>query len=159
VAIVTGGSGGIGRATIDRLASRGYAVVVNYLHDQRAAEATVDAVAGRIDSTPVAETGLEEFDALYRINTRATLIVDREAARLVRNGGAIVNLSSSAAGSALSAHGVYVASRAATDVLTRALAVELGARDITVNAVSLAAGGPCLPERVADAGERQPRRA
>ena len=44
VAIVTGGSRGIGRATIDRLASCGYAVVVNYLHDQRAAEATVDAV-------------------------------------------------------------------------------------------------------------------
>jgi 3-oxoacyl-[acyl-carrier protein] reductase len=110
----------------------------------------VHAVAGRIDPAPVAETGLDEFDALYRINTRATLIVDREAARLVRNGGAIVNLSSSAAGSALPAHGVYAASRAATDVLTRALAVELGARDITVNAVSLAAGGPCLPGRIAD---------
>ena len=191
VAIVTGGSRGIGRATIIRLASRGYAVVVNYLHDQQAAEATVDAVlagrgaavavradaaddldvqrlfaetvaafggvdvvvhavTGRIDPTPVAETGLDEFDALYRINTRATLIVDQEAARLVRSGGAIVNLSSSVAGSALPAHGIYVASKAATDVLTRALAVELGTRDITVNAVSLAAGGPCLPERIAD---------
>src|ERR1700751_1799739 len=44
VAIVTGGSRGVGRATIRRLAARGYAVVVNYLHDQRAAESTVEAI-------------------------------------------------------------------------------------------------------------------
>jgi 3-oxoacyl-[acyl-carrier protein] reductase len=44
VAIVTGGSRGMGRETIHRLATLGYAVVVNYLHDQRAAESTVDAV-------------------------------------------------------------------------------------------------------------------
>jgi 3-oxoacyl-[acyl-carrier protein] reductase len=34
VAIVTGGSRGVGRATIGLLAARDYAVVVNYLHDQ-----------------------------------------------------------------------------------------------------------------------------
>jgi len=37
VAIVTGGSRGVGRTTTGRLAARGYAVVVNYLHDQQAA--------------------------------------------------------------------------------------------------------------------------
>ena len=35
VAIVTGGSRGVGRATIGLLAARDYEVVVNYLHDQR----------------------------------------------------------------------------------------------------------------------------
>jgi 3-oxoacyl-[acyl-carrier protein] reductase len=165
VAIVTGGSRGTGRATIDRLASCGYAVVVNYLHDQRAAEATVDAVlALRGAAVAVRADAADDLDvqrlfveaiAVFggvdvvvhavaaRIDTRATLIVDREAARRVRNGGAIVNLLSSA-------HGVDADARAASDVLTRALAVELGARDITVNAVSLAAGGPCLPELIAD---------
>ena len=44
VAIVTGGSRGVGRVIVRSLASRGHAVVVNYLHDQRTAEATVDAV-------------------------------------------------------------------------------------------------------------------
>jgi 3-oxoacyl-[acyl-carrier protein] reductase len=44
VAIVTGGSRGVGRATIRLLAARGYAVVVNYLHNQRAAESTVEAI-------------------------------------------------------------------------------------------------------------------
>ena len=191
VAIVTGGSRGVGRAAIRLLAARGYSVVVNYLHDRRAAESTVeailagnsDAVAVRADvaddldvqrlfaetiaafggidvvvhavgspvtATPVAEVDLEELDALVRINTRATFIVNREAARHLRNGGAIVNLTSSANGSSLTTYGLYAATKAATDVLTRALALELRERDITVNAVSLEVDMPCAPNRVAD---------
>ena len=191
VAIVTGGSRGVGRAAISRLAASGYAVVVNYLHDQRAAESAVEAilagngdavavradvaddldverlfaetaaafggidvvvhtVGGRITATPLAEADLDEFDALVRISTRATFIVNREAARHVRNGGAIVNLSSSAEGPSLMTHGLYAAIKAATDVLTRALALELRERHITVNAVSLEVHRPCAPDRVAD---------
>lgn len=41
VAIVTGGSRGIGRAVVDLLSSFGAAVVVNYLRDEQAATATV----------------------------------------------------------------------------------------------------------------------
>ena len=191
VAIVTGGSRGVGGATVRRLAARGYAVVVNYLHDQRAAELTVEAIlagnsdalavradvaddldvqrlfaetiaafdgidvvvhaAGRrITAAPVTEAGLDEFDALMRINARATFVVNREAARRLRNGGAIVNLSSSAEDSSLRTHGLYAATKAITDALTRALALELRERNITVNAVSLAADKPCAPNRVAD---------
>jgi 3-oxoacyl-[acyl-carrier protein] reductase len=191
VAIVTGGSRGVGRATVRLLAARGYAVVVNYLHDRRAAESTVeailaghsDAVAIRADvaddldvqrlfaetiavfggidvvvhavgrpiiAAPVAEVDLEELDALVRINTRATFIVNREAARHLRNGGAIVNLTSPADSSSLPGYGLYAATKAATDALTRALALELRERDITVNAVSLEIGTPCAPNRVAD---------
>jgi 3-oxoacyl-[acyl-carrier protein] reductase len=191
VAIVTGGSRGAGRATIRVLAAQGYAVVVNYLHDRRAAESAVEAILGghseavtiRADvadeldvqrlfaetiavfggvdavvhtlgspvaATPVAEFDLDVFDALVRINTRAAFIVSREAARRLRNGGAIVNLTSSAGDSSLPAYGLYVAAKAATEVLTRALALELRGRDITVNAVSLDVGTPCAPARVAD---------
>lgn len=191
VAIVTGGSRGVGQATIHHLASRGYAVVVNYLHDQRAAESTVEAIlansgnavavradiaddldvqrlfaetiaafggidvvvhaaGSRITASSVTEVDVDEFDALVRINTRATLVVNQEAARHLRTGGAIVNLSSSAEGSSLRTHGVYAATRAATDVLTRALALELHERDITVNAVSLEVDRPCAPDQVAD---------
>jgi len=191
VAIVTGGSRGVGRAAISRLAASGYAVVVNYLHDQRAAESAVEAilagngdavavradvaddldverlfaetaaafggidvvvhtVGGRITATPLAEADLDEFDALVRISTRATFIVNREAARHVRNGGAIVNLSSSAEDPSLMTHGLCAAIKAATDVLTRAFALELRERHITVNAVSLEVHRPCAPDRVAD---------
>lgn len=191
VAIVTGGSRGVGRAAIRVLAARGYAVVVNYLHDQRAAESAVEAIlasngdavairadiaddldvnrlfaetiaafggvdvvvhaAGRrITASGVTEVGLDEFDALVLINTRATFVVNREAARHLRCGGAIVNLSSSAGGSALRSHGVYAATMAPADVLTRALALELRERNITVNAVSVEVGMPCAPDQVAD---------
>ena len=191
VAIVTGGSRGVGRAATRLLAARGYAVVVNYLHDQGAAESTVDAILtdkgaavavradvaddldvqrlfaetiaafGGIDvvvhavgspvtTAPVAEVDLDVFDALVRINTRATFIVNREAARHLRNGGAIVNLTSPADSLALTAYSLYAATKAATQVLTRALALELRERDITVNAVSLGVDMPCAPNGVAD---------
>ena len=191
VAVVTGGSRGVGQATIRCLVARGYAVVVNYLHDQHAAESAVEAilesngnavairadiaddldvkrlfaetiaafggidvvvhaVGSRITASPVTEADVDEFDGLVRINTRATFVVNREAARHVRNGGAIINLSSSAVGSSLRTYGLCAATKAATDVLTRALALELCERGITVNAVSLEVGGPCAPDRVAD---------
>jgi len=191
VAIVTGGSRGIGQATARRLAAGGYAVAVNYLHDQRAAELTVEAIlaghgdamavradaaddldvqrlfaetmtafggvdvvvhtAGRhLAATPVTEVSLDEFDALVRLNVRAAFLVNREAARHVRNGGAIVNLSGSAEDSSLRAYGLYAATAATANVLTRALALELRGRDITVNAVSPEVHRPCAPNRVAD---------
>ena len=191
VAFVTGGSRGVGRATVRLLAVRGYAVVVNYLHRQRAAESTVEAIlanngdavairadiadnldvqrlfaetiaafggidvvvhaaGSRLAAAPVTEVDLDEFDALVRINTRATFVVNREAARHLRNGGAIVNLSSSAGASSLGTHGLYAATKAPADVLTRALALELRERNITVNAVSLEAGRPYPPNQVAD---------
>src|SRR5690349_5969664 len=184
VAIVTGGSRGVGRATVCRLTASGYAAVVNYLHDQHAAESTVEAILadagvavavradvaddldvqrlfaettaafGGIDvvvhavgspvaTARVAEADLDAFDALVRISTRATFIVNREAARHLRNGGAIVNVTSSAGDLARTAHRLYTAARAFTDVLTRALAIELRERDITVNAVWTEADTPC----------------
>jgi 3-oxoacyl-[acyl-carrier protein] reductase len=188
VAVVTGGSRGVGRAAIRLLAARGYAVVVNYLHDQRAAESTVeailtdnsDAVAVRADVTddldvqrlfaetiaafggidvvvhaagsPVTTAPMAEvdLDALVRINTRATFLVNREAARHLRNGGAIVNLTSPADSLARSAYGLCTATKSATDVLTRGLAIELRERDITVNAVCIEVDTSCAPNRVAD---------
>jgi 3-oxoacyl-[acyl-carrier protein] reductase len=161
VAIVTGGSRGAGLATVRRLVSCGYAVVVNYLHDQRAAEATVEAVlvgngaavairadvADDVDVTRLFDEAIEAFGGVdvvvHTVGSRTgpapTLIVNREAARRLRTGGAIVNLTSSAA-----------ATTAATEVLIRMLALELRERDITVNGVALAVDGPCAPNRIAD---------
>ena len=191
VAIVTGGSRCVGGVTARRLGAQDYAVVVNYLHDQRAAELTVEAildghgdamavradaaddldvqrlfaetiaafggidvvvhtVGGHLTATSVTKADPDEFDALVRLNTRATFVVNREAARHLRSGGAIVNLSSSAEGPSLRTHGLYAATRAMTNMLTQAFALELRERDITVNAVSPAVHGPCLPDRVAD---------
>ena len=191
VAIVTGGSRGVGRETIDRLASVGYAVVVNYVHDQRTAESTVEAVLaargtavairadvadeldverlfaqtietfgavdavvhavrGHVTAASLTEVALDEFDALCRTSLRATFIVNRIAARHVRNGGAIVNLSSSVGASALPSYGAYGTTTAGIDALIRMLALDLRERDITVNGVALDVGKPCAPGRAAD---------
>jgi 3-oxoacyl-[acyl-carrier protein] reductase len=192
VAIVTGGSRGVGRATICQLAASGYAAVVNYFHDQRAAESTVEAILadegvavavradvaddldvqrlfaettaafGGIDvvvhavgspvaTARVAEVDVDAFDELVRISMRATFIVNREAARQLRNGGAIVNVTSSADDLTRTAYRLYTAARASTDMLTRALAIELRERGITVNAVCTGADTPCAPSQVAGA--------
>jgi 3-oxoacyl-[acyl-carrier protein] reductase len=190
VAIVTGGSRGIGLATVRLLARLGYAVVVGYVHDQRNAESAVDAVLagngtavavradvgddldvdrlfaetaaalgpvdaivhtvrGRVTPTAVAATSLDVFDTLWMTSTRATFIVNRAAAREVRNGGAIVNLSGSVANSALPAYGAYAANAAAVRTLVRVLAVELRERDVTVNGVSFGIDRPTQPGRIA----------
>ena len=171
VAIVTGGSRGAGLATACRLATTGFAVVVDYLHDQRAAEAVVESIlAGRGDAVAVRADVADDLDvtrlfaesisafggvdvvvhAAGSRMTAAAIVVSREAARRVRDHGAIVNLSRSAEGSSRPAHGLSAATEAITDVLTRTLAVELRERNITVNAVSLDVGRPCVPERIAD---------
>jgi 3-oxoacyl-[acyl-carrier protein] reductase len=113
-------------------------------------DAVIHAVRGPVTATPLAEVNLGEFHALCRINIRAAFIVNREAARHVRNGGAIVNLSTSAERLSPPTYGLYTATKAATNAFTRALALELRGRDITVNAVSLDLDMPCAPNRVAD---------
>jgi 3-oxoacyl-[acyl-carrier protein] reductase len=191
VAIVTGGSCGTGLAAAHRLAASGYAVVVSYLHRQRAADSAVeailaahgDAVAVRADvaddldvqrlfaetiaafggvdvvvhtagrrnnAAPLTALGLDEFDTMTRVNARATFIVNREAARHLRNGGAIVNLSCSLDGQDLRTHGACAVTSAPVDVLTRAFAMELRERNITVNAVAPEARRPADSGRVAD---------
>ena len=54
VAIVAGGSRGAGLATVGRLAASGFAVVVNYLHDQRAAESAVESILADLVADVVA---------------------------------------------------------------------------------------------------------
>ncbi|MFF1419209.1 glucose 1-dehydrogenase [Streptomyces sp. NPDC058280] len=83
----------------------------------------------------IAETTDEDFDVMFRTNTRATFTALREAAIRVRDGGRIVVVSSGAAVTQRPGSGVYGASKAAGDVLVRTLAHELGPRRITVNSV------------------------
>ena len=110
VAIVTGGSRGVGRATARRLAAAGFAVVVNYLHDQPAAAATVEAmltghgdiiavradVADRLDVQRLFAETIAEFgrvDAVvHAVRSQCADVVIREAARHLRDGGLIVSL-------------------------------------------------------------------
>ena len=67
----------------------------------------------------------------------------REGAKRVRDGGRIINFSTSIIGNYLPTYGVYAATKAAVEAMTHILAKELGSRKVTVNAV---APGPVATE-------------
>ncbi|MCI2423008.1 SDR family oxidoreductase [Saccharopolyspora sp. K220] len=176
VALVTGGTGGIGNAVVERLVADGFAVAVHYSGNKDKAEAIVadmterggqviavrgdvadendmntvfDAVesafggidvvvntAGIMILSPIAELSLDDLDRMHRTNIRGTFVVSQQAARRVREGGAIVNFSTSVTRTQLPTYGAYVASKAAVEGMTLILARELRGKDITVNAVA-----------------------
>jgi 3-oxoacyl-[acyl-carrier protein] reductase len=93
-------------------------------------------VAGVMRLSPLTELDLDEFDRMHRTNLRGTFVVDQQAAKRLRPGGAIVNLSSSVVKLALPTYTAYAATKGAVDAITMILAKELRGRDITVNTVA-----------------------
>ena len=176
VAIVTGGSRGIGRAIAERLAADGQQVVIVYAGNRAEADKTVTAIeaaggtavviqadvadetavraafdlaeqryggidvlvhaAGIMLLSPLAELKLDDLDRMHRTNIRGTFVVDAEATRRIRAGGAIINFSTSVTRLSLPTYAAYAASKAAVEAISPILAKELRGRDITVNAVA-----------------------
>lgn len=92
--------------------------------------------AGIMQLSPLAAAGDAHIDRQIAINLKGTLNTLREAARRMRDGGRIVNLSSSVAALKFESYGVYAATKGAVEVLTGILAKEMRGRAITVNAVA-----------------------
>ncbi len=139
VAVVTGGSRGIGRAIALALARDGASVVVHYLRRRDAAEevvATIEAAGGKA----VAERGdmgrVGDVRRLFAVNVKGVFFAMQEAARRLEDGGRIIVISSGitllgGAGGAL-----YGGTKGAVEQFTQAAAKELAPRGITVNTVS-----------------------
>jgi 3-oxoacyl-[acyl-carrier protein] reductase len=92
--------------------------------------------AGTTTVSTIAETTDEEYDRLMAVNTKAVFRTMQYAARHMRDGGRIVNLSTANTALAGPAVSVYAGSKAAVEQFTKVAAKELGGRGITVNAVS-----------------------
>lgn len=165
-ALVTGAAGALGRAIVRRLAADGHQVAaldvdagsldgaLNLAADLRDPAAIEDAFARTAEqlgpvgvlvnnaaiypSRPFLEVPLAEYDDVHAVNQRAYWLAAQHAARQMASlgAGAIINIAS------ITMHGgwpdlaAYVATKGAATALTRALARELGPREIRVNCVS-----------------------
>ncbi len=76
------------------------------------------------------------FERQIAVNLTGTFNTLREASRRLRDGGRIINLSSSVVGLLQPTYGVYAATKAAVEAMTSILAKELRGRNITVNAIA-----------------------
>jgi 3-oxoacyl-[acyl-carrier protein] reductase len=178
VALVTGGSRGIGRAIVKALAAEGAKVAFVYRGNQEAATGLVAEitqaggtalalqadVAKAEDAQACAERVEKEWGRLDILVNNAGIIKDDLFVRLEpeawqaviqtnlggtynfcravaytfmkQRRGRIINISSVAAEHVNPGQSNYAASKGAINALTRALAVELAGRGVTVNAIA-----------------------
>jgi 3-oxoacyl-[acyl-carrier protein] reductase len=115
------------------------AAVVRLFDTAEQAFSGVDVVvnnAGVMLLAPVVETDDALFDRQIAVNLKGSFNTLREAARRVRRGGRIINVSSSVTGLLAPGYGVYAATKAATEALVGVLTKEMRGREIRVNSVA-----------------------
>jgi len=92
--------------------------------------------AGKFMSKLLVDTTEEDFDQINALNAKGPYFAMQEAAKVLKDGGRIVNISTD--GTHLSVPGAtaYLGSKGALEQYTKGLAQELAPRNITVNTVS-----------------------
>ena len=111
--------------------------------------------AGYVPFSYVVEATVEEWDRAFAVNVRGTMLCCQAVGRQMMERGArgsIVNISSGAATSARAGAAHYCGSKAAVNMLTQVLAIELGPHGIRVNAVAPG----LVMDRVIRTGEEAP---
>ncbi len=92
--------------------------------------------AGVFWTKPLVEVTEEEYDALFALNAKGPFFALQEAARVIRDGGRIVNISTDGTRLGFPGTAAYLGTKGALEQFTKVLAKELGGRGITVNTVS-----------------------
>ena len=130
---------------------RAYSIRANLAEPEKIDEmfAEIKDQFGKLDilvnnaASGIARTAMElEYDAwdwTMNVNARAGLLCSQQAAKLMTDGGVIINISSLGSKLVTPVYTAVGVSKAALEALTRYLAVELAAKKIRVNAVSAAA--------------------
>ena len=83
-----------------------------------------------------ADTSEDVLDEIYTVNVRSLFLITQQAVKRLKDGGRIISTSTGAVRTPLPAVAAYSMLKAPLDNLTKSLAVELGPRGITVNAVA-----------------------
>lgn len=182
IALVTGGSRGLGKNMCQHIAARGNDVVLTYNSRKADAEEVVrqiektgrKAAALALDASNTksfdgfvkslkevlqtkwqrddfdflinnagfgirasfAETTEEQFDDLMKVHLKGPFFLTQKLLPCIKDGGRILNISSGLARFAFPGFAAYAAMKGGVEVLTRYMAKELGARQITVNIVA-----------------------
>ncbi len=85
---------------------------------------------------PFEEVTEQDFDKVFSVNTRGQFFAMQAAAKQMKNGGRLICTSSISASKGFINHAVYGGSKGAIEAFARNLAVDLGPRGITVNAIA-----------------------
>jgi 3-oxoacyl-[acyl-carrier protein] reductase len=151
IALVTGASRGIGRAIRQALAPYGGDGIVLDVTDGAALDAAVDAIVKQhgglhmlVNNAGITRDNLamrmkdEDWDAVHDTNLKAVFRASRAVMRTMmkQRYGRIVNITSVVGASGNAGQANYAAAKAGVAGMTRALARELGSRQITVNCVA-----------------------
>lgn len=93
--------------------------------------------AGTYDFLPLEDITEEHFHKHFNLNVLGLILSSQQAARHFGSaGGSIINISSVASSKAPANTSVYSGTKAAVDAVTKALAKELGPRNIRVNSIN-----------------------
>lgn len=163
---VTGAAGGIGRATVEALLSRGHHVLAVDLPGQKldalkslgaepiacdlSNESDRDEVVARSEGVtglvncagimmmkPLLEFTLQDIRKIFQINFESTWELTSRIGRGMPQGSSIVNLSSTSSKYVSNSQvGPYAATKSAVNSLTRTFAFEFANRGVRVNAIA-----------------------
>jgi 3-oxoacyl-[acyl-carrier protein] reductase len=121
--------------------------------EAKKAYGTVDILvnnAGVYKFAPIEGVTSEDFDLMYNINVKGLLFATKAAvAQFPAAGGVVINIGSVASEQAPIMSSIYSSTKGAVDIMTRALARELGPKNIRVIAVN---PGPVATEGFKTAG-------
>ena len=182
IALITGGSRGLGKSIALQLAARGIDIIVTYRTGESEAAQVVTQVealgrkaaalrldvaeratfpaftetlratlrrtwqrdrinylvnnAGTTLFAPFIETTEAQFDDLLNVHLKGTFFLSQALVPLIVDGGRILNMSSGLSRYSYPGQAAYAIMKGGIDVLTRYMALELGSRRISVNAIA-----------------------